>query len=401
VVEKMVEILTKPKKNATDFVDALFIFAGDYLRPEIQKIIDYENLTWLIVDLDKFSETEFNLETIGTAVIDAESITDRNQEKWLEIIELLDRANIPTVLYGNTDSINIDKFKMLNVIEKNSARQIIPVIKISNVYRKRIIDIKNNNSDVSTKENHAEHLETQLKMAGAVQRDFLPQILPDSDKFKWAITFMPADWVSGDIYDITRLDEHHIGFYLSDAVGHSMPAALLTMFLKQAILMRQTIGNEYKIFSPLEVIDNLNEKMFSQHLSGCQFATSCYCLLNTQTLNLSYCRAGHPYPILIRKNNPPQQLQTRGSLLGVFDNAPFEQASIQLQSGDKLLLYSDGAEPFIGAVDDNQSFRFDSRFLDIASLPVSQLKSEFESIIRQDKSSVERDDITLIALEIL
>jgi phosphoserine phosphatase RsbU/P len=401
VVEKMVEILTKPNKNATDFVDALFVFAGDYLRPEIQKIIDYGNLTWQIVDLDKFAETEFNLETIGTAVIDAESITDRNQEKWLEIIELLDRTNIPTVLYGNTDNINIDKFKMLNVIEKNSARQILPVIKISNVYRKRIIDIKNNNSDVSTKDNHAEHLETQLKMAGAVQRDFLPQTLPDSDKFKWAITFMPADWVSGDIYDITRLDEQHIGFYLSDAVGHSMPAALLTMFLKQAILMRQTIGNEYKIFSPLEVIDNLNEKMFAQHLSGCQFATSCYCLLNTQTLNLSYCRAGHPYPILIRKNTPPQQLQTRGSLLGVFDNAPFEQASIQLQSGDKLLLYSDGAEPFIGTVDDNQFFRLDSRFLDIASLPISQLKSEFESIIRQDKNSVERDDITLIALEIL
>jgi serine phosphatase RsbU (regulator of sigma subunit) len=104
---------------------------------------------------------------------------------------------------------------------------------------------------------------------------------------------------------------------------------------------------------------------------------------------------------LIRKNNPPQQLQTRGSLLGVFDNASFEQASIQLQSGDKLLLYSDGAEPFIGAVDDNQSFRFDSRFLDIAALPVSQLKSEFESIIQQNKDTVERDDITLIVLEIL
>jgi sigma-B regulation protein RsbU (phosphoserine phosphatase) len=141
--------------------------------------------------------------------------------------------------------------------------------------------------------------------------------------------------------------------------------------------------------------------MFAQHLSGCQFATTCYCLLDTQTLNLSYCRAGHPYPILIKKNNPPIQLQTRGSLLGVFDNAYFEQASVQLESGDKLLLYSDGAESFIGTVDDNQVFNFDSRFLNIVNLPASQLKSQFESIIQQNKDTTDPDDITLIVLEIL
>jgi sigma-B regulation protein RsbU (phosphoserine phosphatase) len=287
---------------------------------------------------------------------------------------------------------------MLNVIEKTSARQIIPVIRISNIYRKRTAATK---SDVSAKDNHAQQLENQLKMAGAVQRDFLPQFLPNSDKIKWSVAFMPADWVSGDIYDVARLDEQNTGFYLADAVGHSMPAALLTMFLKQSIQMRQTLGNEYKIFSPLEVIENLHQKMFAQHLSGCQFATCCYCLLNTQTLNLSYCRAGHPYPILMRKNNPPQQLQTTGSLLGVFDNAHFEQASIQLKSGDKLLLYSDGAEPFIGTAENDGPFEFTSQFLNIASLPAAQLTSEFESVVRQNKDSAEPDDITLIVLEIL
>ncbi len=397
----MVETLTKPVKNTTAFVDALLIFAGDYVRPEMRKIIDYGDFNWQIVDFDKFLETEFDPETIGTVVIDAEFVTADNQKKWLDIIRLLDRVNIPTILYGNTNKINIENFKMLNIIEKTSARQIIPVIKISNVYRKYIIETKNNNTDASAKDNHAQQLETQLKMAGSVQRDFLPQTLPDSDKINWSVAFMPADWVSGDIYDVARLDEHNTGFYLADAVGHSMPAALLTMFLKQAIQMRQTIGNEYKIFSPLNVIDSLNQKMFAQHLSGCQFVTCCYCLLNTQTLNLSYCRAGHPYPILIRKNQNPQQLQTRGSLLGVFDNAHFEQNSIQLIAGDKLLLYSDGAEPFIGITQENQSFAFESRFLEIANLPASQMKSEFESLVRQNRDLAEPDDITLIVLEIL
>jgi len=396
----MSETLIKPNKNTTGFVDVLFISTEGIARPEIGEILDNENFSWQNTAFDTFLETEFDPETIGTAVIDAESITDCNLKKWLEIISLLDRANIPTVLYGNTDNINVKKFKMLNVIEKTSARHIIPVIKISNVYRKRAIEIKNYNPDVSAKDHHAQQLETQLKMAGAVQRDFLPQTLPDSEKFKWSVAFMPADWVSGDIYDITRLDEKHIGFYLADAVGHSMPAALLTMFLKQAFQMRQTIGNKYKIFSPPEVIDNLNEKMFAQHLSGCQFATCCYCLLNTQTMNLSYCRAGHPYPILIRKNNPPQQLQTRGSLLGVFDNASFEQSSVQLVPGDKLLLYSDGAEPFIGSAGNDASLEFSKWFLEVVKLPAEAITSEFESITRQHKTFAELDDISLIVLEI-
>jgi sigma-B regulation protein RsbU (phosphoserine phosphatase) len=396
----MVETLTKTRENTTDFVDALFVSVGGIIHPEIQKIIDNENFVWQNADFDEFLETEFNADKIGTAIIDTESVTACHQEKLLEIIELLDRANIPTVLYGNADNINTDCFEMLNVIEKTSARQIIPVIKISNVYRKRIIELKNHNSDGLVKDNHAQQLENQLKMAGAVQRDFLPQTLPDGSKFRWAVAFMPADWVSGDIYDITRLDEKHIGFYLADAVGHSMPAALLTMFLKQAIQMRQTIGNEYKIFTPLEVINNLNQKMFAQHLRGCQFATCCYLLLNTETLTLDYCRAGHPYPILINKNGPPVQLQTRGSLLGVFEDAQFEQDSVRLRIGDKLILYSDGAETFMGTKQNENFLNLGKEFMNITALPAKQLVTEFEKLVKTSKETTELDDITLIVLEI-
>jgi serine phosphatase RsbU (regulator of sigma subunit) len=410
----MPETLTKrktppPSADTTDFIDALFICAGKFIPAQIQKIIHYENYKWQIVDFDKFFELKFNPDNIGTAIINAESITASYQKKLFEIIELLDRVNIPTVLYGSSDNINTEHFKMLNVIEKTSARQIIPVIKISNVYRKHTAELQNHNLDDLTKNNHAQQLdfdelsrvENQLKMAGAVQRDFLPQTLPDSDKFKWAVAFMPADWVSGDIYDITRLDEKHIGFYIADAVGHSMPAALLTMFLKQAIQMRQTIGKEYKIFTPFEVINNLNQKMLAQHLHGCLFATCCYCLLNTDTLTLDYCRAGHPYPILINKEGGPLQLQTRGSLLGVFEDAQFEQGSVQLRTGDKLLLYSDGAEPFLGTKENGTSLTFSEDFTNIAALPAKQLTAEFEILTRASKDTTELDDITLIALEII
>jgi sigma-B regulation protein RsbU (phosphoserine phosphatase) len=152
----------------------------------------------------------------------------------------------------------------------------------------------------------ADNLTEQLRLAGLVQQDFLPAKLPNTDEVQWATIFLPAEWVSGDIYDIVRIDEQHIGFYVADIVGHGMPAALLTIFLKQALVMRETIENNYRIFSPAEVVKNLNLRMTAQKLSGYQFATCCYCLLNTKTLQLTYARAGHPYPILIRSGQQPE-----------------------------------------------------------------------------------------------
>ena len=248
----------------------------------------------------------------------------------------------------------------------------------------------------------AHDIAEQLEMAGRVQRNFLPSALPESDTVSFAALFKPADWVSGDIYDATRLDETHIGFYVADAVGHSLPAALLTIFIKQAIQMRQTYAdNTYEIFSPQHVIEHLNRRMLEQQLAGFLFATSCYFLLDTQTLAASWCRAGHPYPVLIR-NDFPNLLQSRGGLLGVFENALFQQQSVQLEPGDKILLYSDGAEHLIGKTTDTGEFIFFEDFLSIAHLPAAELINAINTKAQLSPLPPEhKDDITALALEIL
>jgi sigma-B regulation protein RsbU (phosphoserine phosphatase) len=213
---------------------------------------------------------------------------------------------------------------------------------------------------------------------------------------------LPAEWVSGDIYDVVRIDESHIGFYIADVVGHGIPAALLTIFLKQALLMRQTTGNSYKIFSPEQVMSNLNLRMTQQKLSGSQFVTSCYCLLNIETLELTYARAGHPYPVLLRPGQPPRQLEIKGSLLGVFEQAEFTQQKVQLQPGDKLLLYSDGADSFIGRSDDAGSFHFSEEFCKMKQLPIDAIMDKFSALAETLKATdSEVDDITAVGLEIL
>lgn len=240
----------------------------------------------------------------------------------------------------------------------------------------------------------------QLRLAGQVQRDFLPKLLPESERIKWQVAFQPAEVVSGDIYDISRLDEKHIGFYVADVVGHGMPAALLTIFLKHAIVMRQTLGNSYKIFSPKEVLESLNARMAEQRLSGSQFISCCYCLLNVETLELTVSRGGHPYPILIR-GETIKSLEAEGPLLGVFENAVFEQHSIQLQKGDKLLVYSDGAEPFIGHFNEEGGFVFETDFYSLVKQPLEKLNEQFTCLIQNRQiRAAEVDDITAVWLEI-
>jgi sigma-B regulation protein RsbU (phosphoserine phosphatase) len=248
----------------------------------------------------------------------------------------------------------------------------------------------------------ADTLTEQLRMAGLVQRDFLPSQFPECPKLRWATTFLPAEWVSGDIYDIARIDENHIGFYVADVVGHGIPAALLTIFVKQALVMRQTAGNSYHVFSPAEVMKNLNLRMIEQEFSGFQFITCCYCLLNINSLELTYSRAGHPYPVLIRDRQTPQQLESHGSLLGVFDRAEFSQQTIQLQPKDKFLLYSDGAEPFFGGFSEARGFSYSREFCEIKDLPLDKMTERFSQLVQNRKSaSGETDDITLLGLEIL
>jgi len=247
-----------------------------------------------------------------------------------------------------------------------------------------------------------DNLAEQLRLAGLVQQDFLPTQLPNIDEVRWATLFLPAEWVSGDIYNIVRIDEQHIGFYVADVVGHGIPAALLTIFVKQALVMRETIESNYRIFSPAEVMKNLNMRMAAQKLSGYQFATCCYCVLNIKTLQLTYARAGHPYPILVRPQEQPRQLEIRGSLLGVFNNSEYIQETVQLQPGDKFLVYSDGIENFIGSFDEETSFRFSEEFCDIKDLPILEMFGKLNSLAQSKKiDPSEVDDITAVGLEIL
>lgn len=410
-----------------NYVDILYLKAFEgQMPPEIRQLLKQKKMSFVVLPVAEFHLVLHRLDMVGTVIIDTEGLELSQQQKLARIIELLEAKLIGIILLNGRIELPVKSFSLVGpplrsfvlttTMESVSIDELWFRISVNLAYRhkssgivvkpaappERIQGLHNQLAEqlIITGE-MVDNLAEQLRMAGLVQRDFLPSQLPNTEKFQWAATFLPAEWVSGDIYDIVRIDERHIGFYVADAVGHSMPAALLTIFVKQALVMRETVANSYRIFSPSEVMRNLNVRMAAQKLSGYQFATCCYCLLNTDTLQLTFARAGHPYPVLIRPGQKPQQLEVRGSLLGIFEQAEYVQQTIQLQRGDKLLVYSDGAEPLIGSVENLTGFNFSQDFDQMKDLTIAEMFDRLDTLA-QNKPILpsEIDDITAVGLEI-
>ncbi|MBW8040243.1 MAG: serine/threonine-protein phosphatase [Planctomycetes bacterium] len=409
------------------FTDVLYLTNKGQMPYEIKKLLRQRKLSSRILGVDKFPEVRSQLGMIGTVVIDAEESDALQQQRLARIIESLEMENIGVILLtermetpirsfsltpsktsfsmgGTTEAVSIDDLWVrisvnLAYRKKSTGMAVKPALpprQVQTIYKNKLAQ------QLSMTGAMVDNLTEQLRLAGLVQQDFLQTQMPNTDKVRWATTFLPAEWVSGDIYDVVRIDEQHIAFYVADVIGHGMPAALLTIFLKQALVLRETVENNYRIFSPAEVMKNLNVRMAAQKLSGYQFATCCYCLLDTKTLQLTFARAGHPYPILIRPGEAPEQLEIKGSLLGVFSQSEYVQQTIQLQTGDKFMLYSDGAEPFIGSVDDETGFHFSEEFSSLMELPIVEMRDKFRELTQtQEIDPAEFDDITTVGFEIL
>jgi hypothetical protein len=398
-MQSVTEILAR-SQNKTAPADVLF--AG--LRPVSEHLIGLltnARYTWDTVTIENLQTCIENRRIGACLVLDASAIEPEKHNDLQKLLENLDAKNIAAIIYNPPTALKPEKTPLVSIIDTLDLAELWPRIDSHVRAYKRLRRCLAEKDHPFCQLKISDDIRRQLEMAGHVQRNFLPARLPNSERFRWAAVFRPAEWVSGDIYDITRLDEEHIGFYLADAVGHSMPAALLTMFLKQATVMRQTIGNDYYIFQPWEVIKTLNLRMSEQELSGCLFATSFYATLNTETLTLKYARAGHPYPLLIREDSIIQ-LQSRGGLLGVFPEAEFQQQSMTMQPHDKLFIYSDGGEALVGQSGEDFRFQFSKRFREICRLPIEEMLSAYNEMAENYRFSPgETDDVTAIGLEIL
>jgi phosphoserine phosphatase RsbU/P len=243
-----------------------------------------------------------------------------------------------------------------------------------------------------------QQIDQELELAQRIQSSFLPQTLPEVPNGRFAVHYLLCGRVGGDFYDVFRLDENHIGFYVADAMGHGVPASLLTIFIKKGIKAKEVFGQQYRLVPPAEVLSRLNKELIEQQLSENPFITIVYGLLNFRTGTLQFARAGHPYPLVVPRSGEMAYWQMEGLLLGVVD-AAYRQQTHQLQRGDKVLFYSDGIDSatFDGNEPGNPSLLACAERH--RQLPVR----EFVSQVARDLFGTgdHPDDLTLLGLEIL
>jgi sigma-B regulation protein RsbU (phosphoserine phosphatase) len=248
---------------------------------------------------------------------------------------------------------------------------------------------------------HLSRIDEELRLAARLQQDFLPKTLPQIGQIHFHTLFRPAGHVSGDFYDVLRLDEKHIGFYIADAVGHGVPAALLTMFIKHALATKQIGVGGYRLLTAGETMARLNDTLIEQALSAATFATALYGTVNIETREVTFARAGHPLPMVLRADGQIESLDCEGGLLGVFPDEVFEECTVRLDAGDRLLLVTDGVEVAFGGdiamsqqrwLDELDARRF---------MPAEQFLQEFGDLIDNAGGSISlRDDLTMLIVEI-
>jgi sigma-B regulation protein RsbU (phosphoserine phosphatase) len=175
-----------------------------------------------------------------------------------------------------------------------------------------------------------------LAVARQIQFALLPERLPESRLFEVDAFTRPAREVGGDFYDFFTTPAGTLGVVIGDASGKSVPAALMMAQL-QAVLRNETRAGA----SITRVMDSLNRCAAAGSQQE-RFVTMVYGELDAESGRFRYCNAGHNYPILARRDGSWQSLETGGLLLGVFEDARYEEGEVYLQPDDVLVLYTDG-----------------------------------------------------------
>jgi serine phosphatase RsbU (regulator of sigma subunit) len=182
-----------------------------------------------------------------------------------------------------------------------------------------------------------ERLERELKVAHDIQMSLLPRALPRLEGFDFGARLIPARAVGGDLYDFIPLSANQVGVVIGDVTDKGVPAAI---FMAQAHALLRAEAS--RAASPREALQRANEHLLDMNARGL-FVTVLYGVLDRVSRTFTYARAGHELPLLCGTNgivfSPPEGASLP---LGIFNDPPLDEQTVELPPGRMLLLYTDG-----------------------------------------------------------
>jgi len=246
-----------------------------------------------------------------------------------------------------------------------------------------------------------EELDRELEVVGEIQRSLLPGELPSIEGYSFAAHYETSARAGGDYYDFFPLSDGSWGLFIADVSGHGTPAAVL-MAITHAIAHSQPGTHT----PPAALLDHLNDQLAGAYAREGTFVTAFYGILDPRCRTLTYSRAGHNPPRLVRGEQVLSLDEVGGLPMGIAPELNFEQLTVELQSGDLLVLYTDGiteAEP-PGSNGEKQYGleRFDQLLRDCGSGAAQQCVDQVcETIAAHCEHTQPTDDQTMIAMRVI
>jgi anti-sigma regulatory factor (Ser/Thr protein kinase) len=244
--------------------------------------------------------------------------------------------------------------------------------------------------------NKTEHSSAaDLMIARKVHAAMIPEILPVAEELEIKSLYIPCQHIGGDLFDVVQISDNIIAFLVIDVAGCGVQAALVSATAKIRFSSYMKAG-----FSPGAAMEQVDADI--KKLSLNSFITAFLGYLDLHDNKLTYCNAGHPYPVIFRRaQNSLEMLKTHGTIIGVLTDGFFEECSVYLNPGDCLVMFTDGIyHCFSGSLQRPALEEFISDTLN-RNTPeefISQIKARISS--DETGNSVE-DDVTVITVEIL
>ena len=244
-------------------------------------------------------------------------------------------------------------------------------------------------------------MKRDLQIAKEIQAWLLPASPPAVPGLEIAFATRPANTVAGDYYDVfPRPSSSSSGqtflMAVADVAGKSIPAAMLMATFQASLKTLSTLPG-----SLVELVVRMNAYACSNSQNGRRFTTAFIGEYDPVSRILTYVNAGHNNPILRRQSGSIERLQVGGVPLGILEDAPYESGSVTLQSGDWLVIFTDGV---VEAENQREDEYGEPRLFTVLQAGVTYAPAALLNYIMGDldgfvANAPQHDDVTLLLLK--
>ena len=243
-------------------------------------------------------------------------------------------------------------------------------------------------------------------LARTLQESLLPPDLPAVRGVELASRYHPAGSgldVGGDFYDVFQTGRGIWGVIVGDVCGKGAEAARLTALARYTVRAASMQTRE-----PSRILAMLNEAMLREHASDGadadeRFASVAYASLRrtAKGVTLTVSSGGHPPALVVRSDGGVEPVDAPGMLLGLFPNPDLTEATVELDPGDSLVLYTDGVTEARGAGDEYGAERLASLLARCGGMSSKTVAEAIETAVLDHQNGVAHDDIAVLVIHAL